>query len=180
MTAELEDLELIGDGSTLDTAAVLARRPEVVCVDDLTPARRRPSAGSPRPGGWPTRASPWSAPSRGSSAAPRRPHPAALLDEAALLALADEIELVDVPPSILIDRVRRGEIVPPDQVDEALATTFAPDELRAARERAFRLVAEHGERRLAGYRGASRRAGRAATGSRPSWPASRPGPAWSR
>ena len=75
------------------------------------------------------------------------------LDEATLLALADEIELVDVAPSALIDRVRRGEIVPPDQVDEALATEFAPDELAARRERAFRIVAEHGDRRLAGYRG---------------------------
>ena len=44
------------------------------------------------------------------------------LDAGALLALADEIELVDVPPSILIDRVRRGEIVPPDQIEQALAT----------------------------------------------------------
>jgi len=76
-----------------------------------------------------------------------------LLDEAGLLALADEIELVDVPPSILTDRVRRGEIVPGDQVPQALATTYAPDVLRAARERAFALVAEHGERRLAAYAG---------------------------
>ena len=36
VVAELEHLEVIGDGATLDTAAVLARRPEVVCVDDLT------------------------------------------------------------------------------------------------------------------------------------------------
>jgi two-component system sensor histidine kinase KdpD len=76
-----------------------------------------------------------------------------LLDEAGLLALADEIELVDVPPSILADRVRRGEIVPADQIPEALATTYSPDVLRAERERAFALVAEHGERRLAAYAG---------------------------
>ena len=100
------------------------------------------------------------------------------LDEATLLALADEIELVDVAPSALIDRVRRGEIVPPDQVDEALATEFAPDELAARRERAFRIVAEHGDRRLAGYRGAGA-AGPTAPSGRPSWPASRPSPAWS-
>ena len=91
------------------------------------------------------------------------------LDETALLALADEIELVDVPPSILIDRVRRGQIVPPDQVGQALETTFAPDVLRAERERAFRIVAEHGERRLArlrrrGSRRASRSRGRGRIG----------------
>ncbi|HXZ66258.1 MAG TPA: hypothetical protein VEH05_16080, partial [Streptosporangiaceae bacterium] len=151
--AELEGLELVGDGRTLDTAAVLARRPEVVCIDDLTAgtttaesrfaaARRFAEAGitvvgtvqlgrlGVAPAGGPV-----------------------LLDEAGLLALADEIELVDVPPSILTDRVRRGEIVPADQVAQALATTYAPDVLRAERERAFALVAEHGEQRLAAYAG---------------------------
>jgi two-component system sensor histidine kinase KdpD len=76
-----------------------------------------------------------------------------LLDEAGLLALADEIELVDVPPTILADRVRRGEIVPADEVATALATTYSLPLLRAERERAFTLVAEHGERQLASYAG---------------------------
>ena len=155
VAAELEHLELIGHGDALDTAAVLARRPEVVCFDDLTgetttaerrfaAARRLAEAGITvvttaqlgrlgSPGG------------NGS--------PANLLDETALLSLADEIELVDVPPSILIDRVRRDEIVPPDQVESALASTFAPEALRRERERAFRIVAEHGERQLAAYTG---------------------------
>ncbi len=152
VVAELEQLELIGDGGAnadhapLDTAAVLARHPEVVCVDDLT-------------------ASTTTAERR--FAAARRLADAGItvvgtvqlgklddvLDETALLALADEIELVDVPPSILMDRVRRGEIVPADQVGQALATTFSAERLRAERERAFRLVAEHGDRRLAAYAG---------------------------
>ncbi len=154
VTAELEHLELVGDGAALDTAAVLARRPEVACVDDLTAgtasaerrfvaARRLAEAGITvvgtvqlgKLGGAPDRES------------------AVFLDETALLALADEIELVDVPPSILIDRVKRGLIVPPEQVALALEATFAPDVLRAERERAFRIVAEHGERRLAAYAG---------------------------
>jgi len=163
VTAELEHLELVGDGSTLDTAAVLARHPEVVCVDDLTAgtttaerrfvaARRLADAGITVVGtvqlgklsGWARGPGPGPAGAGDGSA---------LLDEATLLALADEIELVDVPPPILIDRVRRGQVVPPGQVDNALATTFAPDALRAARERAFVLVAEHGEGRLAAYTG---------------------------
>ena len=154
VTAELEHLVLIGDGATLDTAAVLARRPEVVCIDDLTAgttsaerrfvaARRLADAGITvvgtvqlsKLGG---------APASGA---------AVFLDETALLALADEIELVDVPPSILVDRVRRGLIVPPGEIGQALESTFAPDVLRAERERAFRIVAEHGERRLAAYSG---------------------------
>ena len=152
--AELEHLELIGDGATLDTAAVLARRPEVVCIDDLTAgttsaerrfvaARRLADAGITVVG----------TVQLGKLGGARGGGAAVFLDETALLALADEIELVDVPPSILIDRVRRGLIVPPDQVGQALETTFAPDVLRAERERAFRLVAEHGERRLAAYAG---------------------------
>ncbi len=156
VAAALEGLELIGDGTSLDVEAVLARRPEVVCVDELTAgtvsaerrfvaARRLADAGITvvgtvqlgRLGGGPQTAQ----------------QPAAVLDERTLLALADEIELVDVPPSILIERVRRGEIVPPDQVEQALRTTYAPQALSAERERAFLIVAEHGERQLAAYAG---------------------------
>ncbi len=154
VTSELEHLEIIGDGVTLDTAAVLARRPEVVCVDDLTEgtssaerrfvaARRLADAGITVVG----------TVQLGKLGSTPAGGPAAFLDEQALLALADEIELVDVPPSILVDRVRRGEIVPADQITEALETTYDPGTLSAERERAFRLVAEHGERRLAAYEG---------------------------
>jgi NitT/TauT family transport system ATP-binding protein len=156
VTAELEHLELIGDGTTLDTAAVLARHPEVVCVDDLTvgatSAERRFAAARQLADagitvvGTVQLGTPGGTPEGGREA---------FLDKSALLALADEIELVDLPPSILIDRVRRGQIVPPEQVQHALATTFAPETLRAERERAFRLVAEHGERRLPAYTGDS-------------------------
>ncbi len=146
VAAELEQLELVGDASQLDTAAVLARHPEVVCIDELT-------AGTTT--------------TERRFAAARRLAEAGItvvgtvqlgklddvLDETALLTLADEIELVDVPPSILMDRVRRSEIVPADQVEQALATTFSAERLRDERERAFRLVAEHGERRLAAYSG---------------------------
>jgi NitT/TauT family transport system ATP-binding protein len=145
VAAELEDLEIIGDGSVLDTDAVLDRRPEVVCIDELTggtttaerrfaAARRLAAAGITVVGtvmiGELT---------------------GTIMDERGLLALADEIELVDVPPSILIERVRRGEIVPAEQIDSALATTYQPEVLQSERERAFRLVAEHGERQLAAY-----------------------------
>ncbi|HEY5017770.1 MAG TPA: AAA-associated domain-containing protein [Streptosporangiaceae bacterium] len=138
----LEGLEQIGDGTSLDTDAVLARRPEVVCLDEvsattttgesrLAAARRLADAGI---------------------AVVATAHLGDGLDEASLLALADEIELVDVAPSVLIERVRRGEIVPPEQVEQALATDYAPAELTERREHAFRIVAEHAERRLAAYR----------------------------
>jgi NitT/TauT family transport system ATP-binding protein len=152
VAAELEHLELLGDGTVLDTAAVLARRPEVVCIDDLTAGtasaeRRFAAARRLAEAGITVIGTVQLGELTGGG-------PAALLDEAGLLALADEIELVDVSPTILRDRVRRGEIVPPDQVEPALETTFALSALQAERERAFRIVAEHGERQLAAYSGA--------------------------
>ena len=144
VAAELEQLEVIGDGSMLDTAAVLARRPEVVCIDELTGG----TAGAERRFAAARRLADAGITVVGTVQIGRLD---ALLDERALLALADEIELVDVDPSILIDRVRRGEIVPADAVDVAVVTTYQADHLREERERAFRLVAEHGERRLAAY-----------------------------
>jgi NitT/TauT family transport system ATP-binding protein len=147
VAAELEDLELIGDGSVLDTEAVLARRPEVVCIDELT-------------GGTTTAERRFAAARRLAAAGITvvgtvmiGELDGTIMDERGLLALADEIELVDVPPTILIDRVRRGEIVPAEQIDSALATTYQPGRLQSERERAFRLVAEHGERQLAAYAG---------------------------
>ncbi|HEY1917257.1 MAG TPA: AAA-associated domain-containing protein [Streptosporangiaceae bacterium] len=148
--AALEDLERIGPPGVLETQEVLARHPEVACVDDLSAVE---ASGESR------------------FAAARRLADAGIsiigtvhleglreqagsgdtLDEAAVLALADEIELVDVPPSVLIERVRRGEIVPPDQIEAALRTQYAPERLAAQREQAFAIVAEHAERRLSGY-----------------------------
>jgi NitT/TauT family transport system ATP-binding protein len=152
IAAELEHLELIGDGSVLDTAAVLARRPEVVCVDDLTAgttsAERRFAAARRLAEAGITVIGTVHLGKLGGSGTD------AFLDEGTLLALADDLELVDVSPSILRDRVRRREIVPPDQLEQALTTTFALSTLGAERERAFQLVAEHGERQLAAYSGA--------------------------
>ena len=154
VTAELEHLELIGDGSTLDTAAVLERRPEVVCIDDLTAgttsAERRFAAAKRLAEAGLTVVATLHLGDLGGTP---EGAPAAFLDQTALFALADDIELVDLSPPILIDRVRRGQIVPPEQIPTALATTFAPETLRAERERAFRLVAEHGERQLLAYTG---------------------------
>lgn len=155
VSAALEGLEVIGDGTSLDTGAVLAHHPEVVCIDDLSAAD--PSGES-------------------RFAAARQLADAGItvvatvhlgslqdddgaagdtLDEAAVLALADEIELVDAPPSALADRVKRGEIAPAGGAEHALQTDYSPETLGAKREQAFTIVAEHAERRLAAYRGSS-------------------------
>jgi NitT/TauT family transport system ATP-binding protein len=137
VNAALEGLELVGDGTVLDTDAVLRRRPEVVCVDDLaavgpngqnriTGARRLAEAGINV--------------IATASMASMRNSP---LDEEAILALADELELVDVPPSALADRARRGEIAP---------SGSSLEELTALREQAFGIAAEQADRQLAAYR----------------------------
>jgi NitT/TauT family transport system ATP-binding protein len=186
VSAALEGLELIGDGTAVHTEAVLARHPEVVCIDDVTtvdaggvtPSRfsaarrlaeaginvvvtarlggpgRQDAAGGEDTGGEDT--------GGGEDAAGEDAAGGEATDEAAMLALADEIEVVDVAPSVLADRVRRGEIVPPGQIEEALRTDYAPQMLAARRERAFALVVRQADRRLADYR-----SGRAAAGPEP-------------
>jgi NitT/TauT family transport system ATP-binding protein len=152
VSALLDELPVIGGGASPDIAAIAARRPEVAFLDELTgltPAGESRLAAGRRL-------------ADAGIAVVATAHLSGVageddLDEAALLALADEIELVDVAPSALIDRVRRGEIVPADQVEAALATDYDPAELAARRERAFRIVAEHGDRRLAAYRADDRR-----------------------
>ena len=153
VSAALEGLEVIGDGTSLDAGAVLARHPEVVCIDDLSAAD---------PGGESRFAAARQFASAGITVV-ATVHLGSLrdgdgaaddtVDEAAVLALADEIELVDAPPSALADRVKRGEIVPAGGAEHALQTEYSPETLGAKREQAFTIVAEHAERRLAAYRG---------------------------
>ena len=81
-----------------------------------------------------------------------RGRPGTRLDETAVFALADEIELVDAPPSVLAGRVRRGEIVPAAEIEQAIRTDYAPQTLGALREQAFTVVAEHADRRWPRYR----------------------------
>jgi NitT/TauT family transport system ATP-binding protein len=153
VSAALESLEMIGDGTSLDTGAVLARRPEVACIDDLSAAD---------PGGESRFAAARQLADAGITVV-ATVHLGSLqdgdgasgdtLDAAAVLALADEIELVDAPPSALADRVKRGEIVPAGRAEHALQTDYSPETLGVQREQAFTIVTEHAERRLAAYRG---------------------------
>jgi two-component system sensor histidine kinase KdpD len=63
----------------------------------------------------------------------------------------DELEIVDVTPAVLIERLRRGEIMSPAEAARALQAEFRPQILSALREMAFRLIAEHTDRRLVAY-----------------------------
>jgi two-component system sensor histidine kinase KdpD len=64
---------------------------------------------------------------------------------------ADEVELVDVPPDALINRLRRGAIYGPDKIDQALTKFFRRGNLVALRELALRKTAEEVDDDLAEF-----------------------------
>lgn len=68
-----------------------------------------------------------------------------------VLTRIDELEIVDVTPAVLIERLRRGEIMSPAEAARALQAEFRPQILSALREMAFRLIADHTDRRLVAY-----------------------------
>jgi len=153
VSAALEGLEVIGDGASLDTRAILARRPEVVCIDDLSStdadgetrlegARRLAEAGM----------TVVATVHLGNLRHHDGDDTDGRVDEAAVLAFADELELVDAPPGVLADRARRGELGPAESTEEAMRTRYAGEILAAQREQAFSVVTEHADRRLATYR----------------------------
>ena len=55
---------------------------------------------------------------------------------------ADEVELVDVPPDALLNRLKRGAIYAPEKIDQALNNFFRRGNLVALREMALRKTAE--------------------------------------
>ncbi len=65
-----------------------------------------------------------------------------------ILALADDVVLIDVTPETLRQRLREGKIYPPDRTETALANFFRIENLHALRELALReaLRARHRER----------------------------------
>ena len=159
----LAGLELLGGRGDepapdrLDVPAVLRRSPDVVCIDDLAgpdvDGRTRAEVVSQlvdagitvlatlHLGDMCSTVRALGGPGNGG-----RP----LVDDS-VLDLADEVELVDVVPSVLDDRLRRGDIVPPGELEAALRGEFHPELLSRLRTMAFRLIAQHTDRRLVAY-----------------------------
>jgi len=79
----------------------------------------------------------------------RDPDRAAVSD--ACLDTCDELELVDVVPEVVEERLRSGRVVPPADVAAALQSEFRPEVLAMLRQAAFRRVASHTDRRLLAY-----------------------------
>ena len=163
--AQLASLELLGGPDApaahdrLDIEALLSRNPEVAVIDELngldTEGRLRAE--------WLTRLVEAGITVLGTlhllDLASVRETYAPLLKERApgsalpddVLTRIDELEIVDVTPAVLLERLRRGEIMSPADAARALQAEFRPQILSALREMAFRLIADHTDRRLVAY-----------------------------
>lgn len=65
---------------------------------------------------------------------------------------ADEIELIDLPPAELIQRLKDGKVYVPEQARKALHQYFGRGALTALRELAMRVAAEHVDEQLLEYK----------------------------
>lgn len=72
--------------------------------------------------------------------------PDAVIDE------ADEIELVDLPPEVLLERLKAGRVYVPESVQAARESFFRPGNLTALRELALRRTAEWVDRQMQEYK----------------------------
>ena len=68
-----------------------------------------------------------------------------------ILELADEIELVDLPPDDLIQRLREGKVYVRDQIGRAMQHFFGKGNLTALRELAMRVAAERVDAEMVNY-----------------------------
>ena len=65
---------------------------------------------------------------------------------------ADELQLVDLTPVALRNRLARGDVYPPERIDAALANYFRPGNLSALRELALAWLADRVDEGLEDYR----------------------------
>ncbi len=68
-----------------------------------------------------------------------------------VLASADEIELIDLPPEDLIKRLHEGKVYVPEQARRAVHNFFSPGNLTALREMALRHAAERVDAQMVDY-----------------------------
>jgi two-component system sensor histidine kinase KdpD len=160
----LGDLEVLGGRNSpamrgiVDVDALLRRNPEVACLDDLASldTEGRPitesvprllRAGMMLIGTLHLTDLRSTVDGMGAMLGARPPH---VVDDS-FLDVVTELEIVDITPPLLDERLRRGEIVPASEAAEARAHAFRPEVLASLRELAFRILAEHTDRRLIAY-----------------------------
>ncbi len=69
-----------------------------------------------------------------------------------LLERADDVELIDLPPDDLIQRLKDGKVYVPEQIQHAIHNFFAKGNLIALRELALRRTAERVDQQMEIYR----------------------------
>jgi two-component system sensor histidine kinase KdpD len=161
----LRDLEVLGAGrrrpaaKVLEVDAVLARNPEVVCIDDLAEVD---SGGRPRlesvsrllAAGITVLATIHVLSIKSTATAFAAmlgdEQPPALVDDEALEAI-DELELIDITPADLLQRLREQRVLTPAELAVALQRDLRLTTLEALRESAFRVIADHADRQLVGF-----------------------------
>jgi two-component system, OmpR family, sensor histidine kinase KdpD len=144
----------------LDVEKVLARNPEVVCVDELTApdTEGRPVLeGVPRllAAGITVLATlhllSIDSAARTFAGLVGAPAEDEQLVDDRFLAGIHELELIDLPPDEVIERLRSRPILAPAALAMAMQRELRPDVLDALRELAFRVIADHTDRDLLGY-----------------------------
>jgi two-component system sensor histidine kinase KdpD len=161
----LRELEVLGAGrqrpehKSLDVDAVLARNPDVVCIDDLAEVDE---AGRPRiecvarllAAGITVLATlhllSIKSVATGYASMLGVSPPRGLIEDTAVDAI-DELELIDVTPADLLQRLREQGVLSPAELAVAMQRELRLTVLEALRESAFRLIAEHADRQLVGY-----------------------------
>ncbi|MHB8644630.1 MAG: universal stress protein [Thermomicrobiales bacterium] len=147
----------------MDTEAILARRPRVVLVDELAHTN---APGSPRAKRYEDVRMLLAAGINVISTLNIQ-HLESLHDVVAgitgirqretipdsVLDAASEVQLVDVPPDVLQERLRKGEIYPAERARQALENFFRTGNLTALRELALRRVAAGVDAQLETYMG---------------------------
>lgn len=76
-----------------------------------------------------------------------------------VLAEADAVELIDIPPAELLERMRQGKVYRPDQAERALKGFFREGNLAALREMALRSTADRVDADVTGWMRANAVAG---------------------
>jgi two-component system sensor histidine kinase KdpD len=69
----------------------------------------------------------------------------------AVLDRADEVKLIDLSPEELLQRLREGKVYMPAQAERAIRNYFKPSNLTALRELALRETAEHVDEQMQAY-----------------------------
>jgi two-component system sensor histidine kinase KdpD len=143
----------------LDVAAVLARNPEVACIDDLMglDTDGRPRIESvPRllEAGIVVLATLHLLSVRDAAGAiagflGEQPTEPLLGDE--IFDLIDELEYVDITPQDLLSRIRMHTILTPAQLAIGMQRELRPAMLTMLRETALRVTADHADRKLSRY-----------------------------